>query len=249
MKCILGLTVVLSLLLCCGCVSGLPEEQLSEKDPQVIVASDPKDPPAPAEPEEMSATPDEDAAALPYLEKVTKDCVEIMSGPGYGTEFVMIIEPGTYTIVEESSDENGLLWGKLKSGAGWIDLTYNREITNVFGPITVDFAKGEPSPGSFVFRQEESPSQSLFTIRTAEKVTALSLCTTSFLDSGFVPADTLYTLDALTPEQELFAGLNFYGDLTSYAVTFTGSDGAVKQFTIVLSGRDGSIILNEYKEA
>ena len=30
------------------------------------------------------------------------------------------IPSGTYTIVEEATDEAGKLWGKLKSGVGWI---------------------------------------------------------------------------------------------------------------------------------
>jgi len=55
---------------------------------------------------------------------VTADTLNIRKGPGtnYGIAGC-IKDKGTYTIVEET---NG--WGRLKSGAGWISLSYCEKI-------------------------------------------------------------------------------------------------------------------------
>ncbi len=60
-----------------------------------------------------------------YTVKVTTDCLRIRKGPG--TNFGIagqITDRGTYTIVKESTGQGANLWGKLKSGAGWISLDY-----------------------------------------------------------------------------------------------------------------------------
>ena len=47
----------------------------------------------------------------------------IYSRPDSRSAFVDYVgKAGTYTIVEEALDDNGNLWGKLKSGLGWIPL-------------------------------------------------------------------------------------------------------------------------------
>jgi hypothetical protein len=63
-------------------------------------------------------------AFSPYLVKVTADSLGIRKGAGTNTAIVgAITDKGTYTIVEE---KNG--WGKLKSGAGWISLSYTKRV-------------------------------------------------------------------------------------------------------------------------
>lgn len=60
-----------------------------------------------------------------YLVKITADCLNIRKGPG--TNFGIngqITDHGTYTIVKESAGSGASMWGKLKSGAGWISLDY-----------------------------------------------------------------------------------------------------------------------------
>ncbi len=59
-----------------------------------------------------------------YVVKVTSTALNVRSGPGvtYGVN-TCIRDKGTYTIVEESNS-----WGKLKSGAGWINLDYAKRI-------------------------------------------------------------------------------------------------------------------------
>lgn len=65
----------------------------------------------------------------PYLVKVTTDVLYIRKGAGtnFGTSGA-IRDRGTYTIVEEAKGEGATLWGKLKSGAGWISLDYTTKV-------------------------------------------------------------------------------------------------------------------------
>ena len=63
------------------------------------------------------------AAFTPYLVSVTVTDLNYRTGPGVENKSRGYIEPGVYTIVEE---QNG--WGKLKSGAGWIKLSYTTRI-------------------------------------------------------------------------------------------------------------------------
>ena len=61
----------------------------------------------------------------PYTVQVTTDCLNIRQGPGTNYSLAgQITDRGTYTIVEESNGNGASLWGKLKSGAGWIALDY-----------------------------------------------------------------------------------------------------------------------------
>lgn len=60
----------------------------------------------------------------PYMVTVTASALNVRKGPGTKYGIVQTIKRGgAYTIVEES---NG--WGKLKSGAGWIKLSYTKRI-------------------------------------------------------------------------------------------------------------------------
>lgn len=59
-----------------------------------------------------------------YLVKVDTAVLNIRSGPGTGYKIVgQVKRHGIFTIVEK---KNG--WGKLKSGAGWISLSYTKKI-------------------------------------------------------------------------------------------------------------------------
>lgn len=64
----------------------------------------------------------------PYLVRVKITDLYIRSGPGTGNPNRGFIAPGVYTIVEESTGTGAKLWGKLKSGAGWIALDYTEKM-------------------------------------------------------------------------------------------------------------------------
>ncbi len=61
----------------------------------------------------------------PYKVKVTASALNVRKGPGTNYSVNTIIKnKGVYTIVKESNE----CWGKLKSGAGWINLNYTKKI-------------------------------------------------------------------------------------------------------------------------
>ena len=72
----------------------------------------------------VNHNPPETKPFKPYLVKIITLGVKIKSGAYANARNVGVINPGVYTIIEESTDKNGMLWGKLKSGAGWICLDY-----------------------------------------------------------------------------------------------------------------------------
>lgn len=60
----------------------------------------------------------------PYLVKINADVLNVRAGAGTGYKITTQVKKNqVYTIVGE---KNG--WGKLKSGAGWISLTYTKKI-------------------------------------------------------------------------------------------------------------------------
>jgi hypothetical protein len=56
-----------------------------------------------------------------YLIKVTVPCLDIREDMGIESQITgSITDGGVYTIVDEKTDTSAQLWGRLKSGAGWI---------------------------------------------------------------------------------------------------------------------------------
>lgn len=76
----------------------------------------------------------------------------------------------------------------------------------------------------------------------------LSLLVNDVDDNGNMTFDTelLYELDTLEEDKPLEVTLTFYGDLPSYGISYKDAAGITKNFTVTLSGEDGSVILSEY---
>jgi hypothetical protein len=67
----------------------------------------------------------ETPAFTPYLVKITASVLNYRSGAGTNYPVRGTVKQGeVYTIVGESSGTGAKLWGKLKSGAGWLSLDY-----------------------------------------------------------------------------------------------------------------------------
>lgn len=64
----------------------------------------------------------------PYKVKITSETLNVRAGAGTSYEVVTQIEKDeVYTIVEEKKNES-TTWGKLKSGVGWISLSYAKRV-------------------------------------------------------------------------------------------------------------------------
>lgn len=66
---------------------------------------------------------------VPYQVRITATDLRIRKGPGTNTDIVQkAIAPGVYTIVSEATGKGATLWGKLKSGLGWVSLDFCKKI-------------------------------------------------------------------------------------------------------------------------
>ena len=79
---------------------------------------------APAEPEKKPDPKPSGSTFAPYLVRITASVLNIRKGPG--TSYAVtgqIKDRGVYTIVGQKGN-----WGRLKSGAGWISLSYTKKV-------------------------------------------------------------------------------------------------------------------------
>ena len=68
-------------------------------------------------------------SSVPYKVRITATDLRIRKGPGTDTAIVQnAINPGVYTIVSEATGQGATLWGKLKSGLGWVSLDFCKKI-------------------------------------------------------------------------------------------------------------------------
>ncbi len=80
-----------------------------------------------------------------------------------------------------------------------------------------------------------------------EALTDIRFSLLEYGDSGTLNvAKELYTLPKLTPDKPLVTGVVFYGSMTTYGISFTDSNGQTHRYAIQTSGKDGSLLMNEY---
>ena len=65
---------------------------------------------------------------VPYTVRITATDLNIRKSPGTNNARMGVIAPGVYTIVSEATSQGATLWGKLKSGQGWVSLDYCKKI-------------------------------------------------------------------------------------------------------------------------
>ncbi|MCR5389821.1 MAG: hypothetical protein K6E77_03640 [Lachnospiraceae bacterium] len=66
---------------------------------------------------------------VPFLVKVSISDLNVRKEPTVDSDRVKFCPPGVYTIVEVKSGKGSdAEWGRLKSGAGWIALSFVKRI-------------------------------------------------------------------------------------------------------------------------
>ena len=70
----------------------------------------------------------EPTVKVPFLVKVSISDLNIRKGPGVNHSRVQFCPPGVYTIVAVSEGAGASMWGKLKSGIGWLSLDFCRRL-------------------------------------------------------------------------------------------------------------------------
>ena len=182
-------------------------------------------------------------AAREYTLRIEDPETMIYAGPAFLSGAVaMVEEAGTYTIVEESLDRDGNTWGRLKSGAGWICLT-----EPALAPIYADYA-AESFNAYHAYWSDETDYITAIGFNPAEKLTNVRFGLLDWFETeSWQMAEELYTMDEIDPDHAFLAQVVFWGDMTTYGISFTDADGAERHFAVSISGKDGSLVCQEYQ--
>ena len=198
---------------------------------------------APTEPTETEAPtePAETQGFQSYTVSISDPEKPIYEGPAFLTNCVDLVwEAGVYTIVEEAEDSDGNLWGRLKSGIGWICLTEPAIV-----PVYADYA-----PEHFVYAHSwhcgEADYVTDMGIIPMESMTDVRIVLLNVLENYAVD-EVLYQADSLDAEEALKISVVFWGDFTTYGIQFTDANGLPRYFALSISGKDGSLICSEYQ--
>ena len=185
---------------------------------------------------------DEGPVFQEYTHRIEDPETMIYAGPAFLSGAVaMVEEAGTYTIVEEALDSDGNTWGKLKSGAGWICLT-----EPPLAPIYADYAE-ESFNAYHAYWFDETDYITAIGFTPAEKLTNVRFGLLDWFETeSWQMAEELYTMDEIDPDHAFLAQVVFWGDMTTYGISFTDADGAERHFAVSISGKDGSLICQEY---
>lgn len=193
----------------------------------------------------------EEDDGLPYLQRIDRADQSIYEGPGYDYVFAGTVrERGTYTIVEEAWDQEGNLWGKLKSGAGWVNLTEIRSAEYAGTLISANYADDNlllhgdyhHCPGTVLKYSIPIAFRAYGTLRD------VALFEFTFGDEGLIMGEDFFMLAELNEEMPLVAELAFPGDMSMYGIRFVDENGTAHIYSIYISGRNGALVLEKYEQ-
>lgn len=186
---------------------------------------------------------------LPYLVTVSRADFPIYQGPGYHhPQAGYVAAAGVYTIVEETYD-GGSLWGKLKSGAGWVDLT-RLETEESRGPVISLSSMAEllASGDDYIYCPIASDqyAQKIFLQATAP-LTDVEIFPLLFVET-LEEQPPVYTVNQWQAGGYLLLEASFPGDFSAYGIRVTDSDGVIYRYSIWenLSGEGAPFSLNTY---
>ena len=114
-------------------------------------------------------------------------------------------------------------------------------------PMTAEFAETNMTVDNF-FIAEDSEYISYILFTAQDKLTDVRVYTMDFAEDGFVPADELYSAEEMKKGETLLGGVVFWGDMTTYGMSFTDSSGAERSYEMTISGKDGSLLFTETAE-
>lgn len=216
--------------------------EVSTEAPATVPTQAPTEAPTEASTEAPTEPPD-----TSYILNIPAG-TEVYSDPGYNGRFVMVVEPGgLYTIVEEQKDRSGDLWGKLRSGAGWINITQMHRWEAKGLPITAAYADDyvlDKANYDLVI-VEDSPYSVDIIFRAYENLEDVTLFQNIYdYETGWEYFEEYLYLKKMTPDRHLVVRLVF-GDVTTYFLSFTDASGLYHVYRLCQSGKDGSLVFEE----
>ena len=118
--------------------------------------------------------------------------------------------------------------------------------------VTADYSEKISDYAEYItYTVDESEYSTKVLFMAEGTVTDFSFLSLSIKDvdeNGKATFDTesLYKLDKLTEEKPLEVTLTFYGDSPAYGISYKDAQGVTKNYTVTISGEDGSVILSEF---
>ena len=206
----------------------------------------------PEQPEEDLTPPQEEqpeppVSKVPYITDLS-GATPIYSGPGYDYSFVQTVgQSGPYTIVEETGDTAGNLWGKLKSGIGWVVLIQNAPPQPSATPLYAAYADEVPESNCHLVIIEDSDYTVKIGFWASEPLSNVQFSRLEYAANSYRVSQVLHVQTALTPDRPLVTWVSFPGDLTTYGISFIDGNGYSRSYAVYTSGADGSLILEEYQ--
>ena len=187
--------------------------------------------------------PGKTAATPPITVRIDDPDTMLYAAPGFTNEVTALLgEAGAYTIVEEATDADGNVWGRLKSGKGWVCLT-----SPALAPIYADYAE-EDFNAYHAYWCDETDYITAIGFTPAEKLTDVKFGLLDWFETeSWQMAEVLYTMDELDPDRAFLAQVVFWGDMTTYGISFTDADGQARHYAVSISGKDGSLVCTEYQ--
>ena len=181
--------------------------------------------------------------------KITRADFPIFDGPSYDHSYVAVVQSaGVYTVIEKQTDSEGNTWGKLKSGVGWVDLTKAQAEENTQPPITAMLVNDDLLNGKdyHEYMADDSEYAVKILFSAAETLTDVRFSSLQHENGTFAIAEELDSVSELNPENPFVAGVVFYGDMTTYGISFTDASGVERSYMVYISGRNGALMLEEY---
>ena len=193
-------------------------------------------PDAPTEPADLETTAPTEAlhTKFPYLKSLPAEAC-IFKEPDPDSAYVQTIgENGTYTIMEEVRHENGDIWGRLKSGLGWVNISYplcnGSQLPAVTASFTstmvrnADHHRAGKSSGEYVVLLTFMPHETVYNVKVTENHPAWN--------------NTIVTMDELSPEKPLVVGVLLV-DFVTFHLKYQDSDGKSHTVSVNQNYQDG----------
>ncbi|MBQ9742122.1 MAG: hypothetical protein IJV88_00405 [Ruminococcus sp.] len=183
---------------------------------------------------------------VPYLKDLPAEVCIFQQADPSSAYMGNIGAEGVYTIVEETRHSDGDLWGKLKSGIGWINLTDPFCDGELLPPVTASYSSSLILNGSYHLAGIHTYDDYKVNVTFYAHETVYDLQITGFDAFSNSPTDTLYTLGELDSQKPLVAHLSFPGDFSAFGLSFQDSNNQTHTYKIYQSGLNGNILMTEY---
>ncbi len=186
----------------------------------------------------------------PYVVKISRADFPIYKGVGYEYGFACYVEKASaYTIVEEAEDSFGNLWGKLKSGAGWVDLT-QLNVEEARGPVLtlLELTDDILNNGNYIYcPASDSEYAAKILLKANVQIAKIE----------FFPMEISDTLKETSPEYTkkncaagayILVDISLPGDISEYGIRVTDMDGFVYRYSVFenLSGEGDLYNMHTY---